>query len=416
MRLKLFAFGVLVVVGLVAKAAPAIADDRIEITEDVIARFLGAHQAEGAEQEKIAGELTDLDRKIAEWRECAKKFQAAGDATGSRMGGFAARAAMKAKCGASSEDGFLKDREKLMEQPAKVALSAGGFKGRQYETLTSRIVSFLSGVDANLFTEVEKSALAAHRDELLRALGSQVTGSGSSNSGSGAMIGVGGGRGHLPATWAGDAAWGYIGYMYGVMYLSGANAFEKPYNQGEWTRWQMSDSDTPDEKTIIERAFLGSTPEAGQWWRTKSIITTEAGVDTVTLEALFKPLDPEWNTRQLVRMRGWLPGDKEPREMMVPQYLSMLTGNAALPFGPTPESVEGATVGTEMVGGVSARHVRYAGGAGGATIEWWLSEGVPGGWVKFIGTGGNSGGEKPSTWTLEMVGSGAGAKSELGVM
>ncbi len=393
---------------LLLAVTPVRAGKALEITEDIIARFLRAHDTEQQEKGKVETDIQALDRKIAEWRECATKYREAGDVAGGRAGGLAAKLAIKARCGASSDEGFLKDREKLMERPAEAGLSAGNFKKDQYQSLGDRILSFLNG--GTDFTDAEKAVLNAHRSDLAGALGFSAS-SGASEGGSG-----GGSRGgHIPSSWAGDAGWGYIGYLFSTMYLSGAMVMEKPYQPGEWTRWQLTDTENPEEKTVIERAFLGKTPEGAEWWRNKSIITNGAAIDTVILESLFKPMDAEGTMRQLVRMRGKLPGDPEPREMMVPQYMSMLSSAAALPFRPTPESIEGATVGSETVGGVTAKHVKFSGGAGGSTIEWWLADTIPGGWVKFVGSNGKTEG-KAQAWTLELTGSGNGAKSDLGVM
>jgi hypothetical protein len=84
-----------------------------------------------------------------------------------------------------------------------------------------------------------------------------------------------------------------------------------------------------------------------------------------------------------------------------------------LGFKPTKESIEGATVGVEDVktpaGSFKARHVRF--GQGGGTIDWWLDETTVGGWVKFAAVGD----DKEAKYTMELVGRGTGAKSELGV-
>lgn len=405
------------IIALVLPALPARAGDVVEITEDVIARFFKAHSAEVQAQGSVNDQLAELDRKIAAWRECARSFQVGAELAGAKLG-FAAKIALKAKCGASSEEGFQKERAKLMEGPTAAANTAGGFKGGQYATLTNRIVCFLGGSCGETFSAGEKAVLGAHKSDLMGAVGSMVTTSGGGGgASSGGGMRMGGGSGHLPSSWAGDAAWGYIGYVYALTYMSGATMFEKPYQPGEWTTWQLTDTSSPDEKTLMERAFLAKTPEGSEWWRTKSLITHDAVTDTVILEGLFKPLDPQGTMRQLVRMRGKLPGDPEPREMMVPQYMSMLSSASVLPFTPTPESVEGATVGTETVAGVSAKHVKFSGGGGGSTIEWWLSDAVPGGWVKFAGINPNNGdGDKPQQWTLELTGKGTGAKSLLGVI
>ena len=87
----------------------------------------------------------------------------------------------------------------------------------------------------------------------------------------------------------------------------------------------------------------------------------------------------------------------------------MLSMSGAFPFKPTPESVAGATIGTETVGSVSARHVRY--GAGGGTLDWWLSDTTPGGWLRFSVTDD----QKKQAYKMEMIGQGTGAQSETGI-
>jgi hypothetical protein len=85
----------------------------------------------------------------------------------------------------------------------------------------------------------------------------------------------------------------------------------------------------------------------------------------------------------------------------------------AFPYKPTKESIEGATIGVEDVktpaGSFKAKHVRF--GQGGGTLDWWLDDTAVGGWVKFSAIGD----DKLAKYTMEMLGKGLGAKSELGV-
>ena len=126
----------------------------------------------------------------------------------------------------------------------------------------------------------------------------------------------------------------------------------------------------------------------------------------------LKPLDESGSTMQVVRMRGKMPGDTEGKEMMVPEHLNILS-MTAFPIKPTRESVEGATVGTENVkvgsNSFTAKHVKF--GAGTGNMEWWLADKAPGTVVKVQFTGQ----EADAKWTMQMVDSGNGAKSELGV-
>ncbi|MDH5234144.1 MAG: hypothetical protein OEW77_04230, partial [Gemmatimonadota bacterium] len=107
-------------------------------------------------------------------------------------------------------------------------------------------------------------------------------------------------------------------------------------------------------------------------------------------------------------------GNSEPQEMLVPEQWSMWNMMGAFRAKPTAESLEGATVGMEDVktdaGTFHARHVRF--GQGGGTLEWWLDDSAVGGWVKFAAVDD----DKKPRYTMELVGKGTGAKSELGVV
>jgi hypothetical protein len=188
--------------------------------------------------------------------------------------------------------------------------------------------------------------------------------------------------------------------------------FETAYQPGQWTRWEITDASQPEQRVVLERALLSREADKSEWWRIKTINTSAEATDTIILESQFKALDEQGLTMQVVRMRGKLPGDTEGKELMVPQHLAMLS-MSAFPMKPTPESVAGATVGTENIraGGksYSARHVKF--GAGTGNMSWWLADSAPGTVVKveFAGK------EADEKWTMQMVDSGSGAKSELGV-
>jgi len=217
----------------------------------------------------------------------------------------------------------------------------------------------------------------------------------------------------MTGMWTPDYAWAYIGQLFAMQYASGASMFEEHYKPGEWTQWSMSSSDSKDVQTM-ERAFLAMQPDSSEWWRMKTLTSYKDNgkdmVDTVVIEALYKPTSPY--TKELVRVRAKLPGNKDPQELMVPQGMGMINYNGAFGSKPTKESIDGATVGTESVstkaGSFTAKHVRF--GNGGGNLDWWLTSDAPGGWVKFTG------GRDKDIYTIEMTAKGTGAKSELGVI
>jgi len=393
-------------------AAPLRAQNRvIELTQDLLDRFLRGAQAEKSAEDKVAEQLAAIDQKIKAFRDCADAFKAAGEASGSKLGGFAAKMAMKAKCGATSDEDMVKDRQKIVDGPLNDAAKQAGMKLAEYTNLKDRIGGFLRG-DRGGFNQAGLDLLAARQSDLSGLLGIAVMQAGAVDGGG--VRTMGGGRtARMPTVWSTDYAWSYIGELFALEYASGASLFETEYKPGQWTRWDITQSDDPDTKQTLERAFLGTAPDSGEWWRMKTTVSRKEDdkvvVDTVVLESLFKPMGE--NMKQLVRMRGRLPGNKDAQELMVPAGMGMIQLSSLFPIKPTPESIQGATVGTESIatgnGSVSAKHVRF--GAGGGSIDWWLSDGVPGGWVKF--TGGNG----QDTYTMQMIGQGTGAKSELGV-
>lgn len=402
-------------------AAPVRAQNK-PITDETVDLLLKALEAEDAELEKAGPKLQEIDEKIRKFEECKTTMEAAGEISDSKSLGLAAKIAMKAKCGATSAEGFHKDKQKVLEGPEKAALAIMKMKSRDYGQLKERVSGYIAGTRTG-FADGELAALDKRKSELAGALRMQL---GAAQTGGGAARGgARTGRGaRMHDFGSPNYAWEYIGSMFQVMYLSGAMMFEKPYQPGQWTRWQLTkqyevtgDEAAQTEKAQFERAFLGNDAGGGEWWRTTQIDFYEEDgrqvADTVVLEGLFKG-DNEY-VRQLVRMRGKFPGQAEPQELMVPQAFAMLSLLAAFPFKPTEESIQGATVGNEKVAGFDARHVKF-GGTGGM-MEWWVADAAPGGWVRFRHTDEASPDvKKPASYTMEMTEQGKGAKSLLGVM
>jgi len=394
MRSKLA--GVLALLLVCATVSPLRAQKAVEITVDILDRLLRGYKVEQTETATVEPQLKEADAKLKKYLECKRDFEAAAAASGSSTGGLAARLAIRTKCGSSNED----DRQKIFEGPENAAAKAGNFKLADYRAVRDRVKGYLGG-DRSGFSKPSLDLLASRAGELSSLFGISAT-----STASGPTRTIAG-----PRVWSTDFAWQYIGQIFAIQYMSGATLFETTYQPGQWTRWQITQADATDEKQVLERAFLSVTPEGGQWWRLKTTTTTKQdgreNTEVVVLEALFKPMSDQ--VQQLVRMRGKLPGSDEPQELMVPQAMAMISMSAAFPFKPTPESVAGATIGTETLGGVSARHVRY--GAGGGTLDWWLNDATPGGWVRFSVTDD----QKKESYRMDMIGQGTGAQSETGI-
>jgi len=387
----------------VPTAARAQSDRALDITEAILDRFFTANAKEKSESEATSAQVSDAEARIAKFEQCKKDFEMAGSASGSRLGGLAARIAIKAKCGASDSEAMRKERERLTNGPESAAAAAGGFALPEYRTLRDRIRGWLGG-DRSGFTTAGLAVLRGRESQLRTALGVSAAVAG----------GGGGGRGlRGPAIWGTDFAWVWISQLFAVQYLSGATMFEKDYAPGDWTRWRITTDEDGDVQET-ERAFIGRPTDGGEWWRTRTITKHDDGADTVTLEALFKPETGNEYLQRLVRMRAKLPGNPEPQEMIVPEQWTTWNMMGAFSGKPTAESLEGATVGTESVttpaGIFSAKHVRF--GQGGGTLDWWLSESTTGGWIKFSAIDN----EKKPQYTMELIGKGTGAKSELGVV
>jgi len=388
--------------------APARAQTAVEVTTQILDRFFAAWDKQKSEEQNVAPQLADLDSKITKFEQCKRDWEAAGAASGSRLGGFAAKIAIKRKCGASDSDGWRKEREQIMNGPENAAATAGGFKLPDYRSLRDKLHGYALG-DESGFTTASLDVLKAKRSALASAFGVPAVV---------AQAGASAGRGmHGPAVWNTDYAWVWISQLFAVQYLSGASMFESNYKPGEWTRWSISTADNADETQQTERAFIGKNTDGAEWWRFKTISNykdgDKAAADTVTLEALFKPDPNNEYLQQLVRMRGKFPGSAEAQELMVPEQWATWNLTGGFGMKPTKESVDGATVGVEDVktpaGSFKAKHVRF--GQGGGTLDWWLDESAAGGWVKFSATDN----DKKPRYTMEMIAKGTGAKSELGV-
>ena len=399
---------------LVMAAAPLHAQT---ITGQMIDRFIVGRAAEKPELSKVGSELDELDKKIRKFRECYKELQDAGQVVGTRAAGFAAKALTRARCGATSDEGYMEDRQKLLENPERVGSSAAGMSTRDYARVKEVGTAYLGG--SRNFADDELKILNARAKDLSNALGLAITrpDNGSRNSGGGGIGGaISGAIGNAVAgqlrMFTPDMTWAYVMYLNGILYMSGATMFETDYKAGEWTKWEIKDASRPEESMVLERAMLRRDPDRSEWWRTKTISVTPQQSDTIIMETQLKPLDKDGLAMQMVRMRGKFPGDSVGKEMMVPENMQTVRATA---WGskPTPESIAGATVGTESikVGAktYTAKHVRF--GSGGGDMDWWMAASAPGGLVKVQSTASGN----DAKWTMELTATGTGAKSELGM-
>ncbi len=401
---------ILAVAALLALASaaplPAQSDRALDLTEAILDRFFTAHAKEKSESGSVSTQLSDSEAKIAKFEQCKRDYETVASVGGGRLAQIAARAAIKAKCGATDSEGMRKERQRIMDGPETAAATAGGFKLPEYRTLRDRLHGYMAG-DRSGFTKAGLDLLKSREGQLSAAFGIPVA---SAEGMGGAGMRGAGMRG--AGVWNTDYTWIFVSQMFAVQYLSGATMFEKDYVPGEWTRWSVK-TDDDEERQTVERAFLGRTVEGAEWWRMKTITMNGKEADTVSFETLFKPEQGNEGVQKLVRMRAKLPGNPEPQEMMVPEQWSTWNMMGSFQGRPTPESIAGATVGTEEVktaaGTFRAKHVKF--GQGGGSLNWWLDDATTGGWVKFQAMDNDN----KARYSMELVGKGTGAKSELGV-
>ena len=408
-RLKSIAVAAL----LVLVAAPLRAQD---ITPESVDRFIKGKNAEKPELDKVATQLAELDKKIKDWRDCYGQLREIGQVTGTSPSGFKMKAVTRAKCGATDPDGWIEERGKLLGDPEEAGARVAGMNRGEYAQFKERVISYLGG-DRN-FGDAALKALNARATDLSNAMGMALAQGGHKETRRrGGMSGgmgsaLGNAIGAQMSMFTPDMTWAYVGYLNGILYMSGATMFETDYKAGEWTRWEIKDASQSDQHMVLERAMIRRDADKSEWWRTKTINVTAERADTIVLESQLKPLDADGMTQQVVRMRGKFPGDSVGKELMVPENMNTLSAQA---WGskPTKESIAGATVGTESVtvGNKSyvANHVRF--GSGNGDMDWWLTDKVPGGLVRVQSTARG----QDAKWTMDLVATGTGAKSELGM-
>lgn len=146
---------------------------------------------------------------------------------------------------------------------------------------------------------------------------------------------------------------------------------ETGYKPGEYTKFDMMDES--GTKVTLERAFLKRLDDGREWWR----VSWSDEDETWIYEALLSPEE-----ERMVRLRA---RDADGNEGEVP-----LTEETIYvpPAKVSDESIEGATVGRETVdtpaGKFTADHVVFVAVTGEGKVEWWITEGVPGGVVKYL--------------------------------
>jgi hypothetical protein len=265
----------------------------IDLTADLLDRFLRGYDAEQAELTKVDPQIKELDDKIRKFRDCRIAWEIAAAASGSAVVGLAAGVAIRVKCGATNESGFVRDRERIQEGPEKAAMTAGAFaRVDDYRNLKYALMGYLHGGRSG-FTKSGLDLLATRESEVSTRMGIPLYSFDAAPRSSGVA---------MPGVWTMDYAWIYIGQLFAVQYMSGATIFEKVYTPGQWTKWEMTTSDNPSDKQTMERAFIGKTSDGSEWWRLKTVVSSGNSADTVIVVAWFKPQGESMT--HIVRRRG----------------------------------------------------------------------------------------------------------------
>lgn len=208
----------------------------------------------------------------------------------------------------------------------------------------------------------------------------------------------------------------YMQFVFSMAFSQGGYAVnEVAYVPGQWTRWSVPNKGAKGEdpkETILERAYLFDDADGNAWWKVKYILDPgKPDTSTLIVEALF-----DRKSSTLLRMRAKMPNETEGKEVPVTEATYYVP-----PQKLTKQSIQGATKGVVSVtvpaGTYSARHVVFSDAAGGSA-EWYLTQKVPGGSVKFVHVGPKQAGEERTDaqhYAMDLVTFGKDAKSELGV-
>lgn len=157
-------------------------------------------------------------------------------------------------------------------------------------------------------------------------------------------------------------------------------ADQAPYAPGQYTRWN---SEGATQGEFLERALLRRNDDGTEWWRVET--RAQGDEQNTIMEALMSAPDAAGN-RQIRRMRAQFAGEPEPREIPITESnASTYYLNAQTQL--TPESLDGMTVGDASVtvpaGTFKTRHVRFTNYQGAGELNWYMTNAVPGGVVKY---------------------------------
>jgi hypothetical protein len=146
------------------------------------------------------------------------------------------------------------------------------------------------------------------------------------------------------------------------------------YRPGEWTRWRVVVHAGQEQwQHELEKAYLKKEPDGKEWWRV-AYVDNDGGA---VFEALFTS-----GLAEMIRLRGRVNPEAPPMEFPVTssrvyQKPKKIVGDELQRLFVRSESV------TVPAGTFSCRYYVYS-PTPSEILEWWISDQVPGGIVKFV--------------------------------
>lgn len=163
--------------------------------------------------------------------------------------------------------------------------------------------------------------------------------------------------------------------LFNRLYYAGGYAWAtQRYKPGDFTRWESAEGGIRYEK-----AFLRREAEGKEWWRVRETGDSEE----VVFEALLTPPDST-GMQQILSLRAQLPGQEQLVAVMIPERERarwQLKPAGRLSWASMTFSMMGWEPVKTKAGLFKARHVRHF--SQDTQVDWWLSDEVPGGIVKY---------------------------------
>lgn len=143
------------------------------------------------------------------------------------------------------------------------------------------------------------------------------------------------------------------------------------YKPGEWTRWQVT---SKEEKPthVMEKAYLKKEADGKEWWR---VAYVDNG-DGATFEGQFAA-----SLAEMLRLRGRFSANEQPTEIPVTKGKVYQPAKHVEAASLKNVQVKKETI-TVPAGTFKADHYVYSPSLSEVS-EWWLSDQVPGGAVKY---------------------------------